>query len=114
MLAAVLLVSLAGGRGYCAEGGAAGSDEKAGTITSADKPAGLTAEQKRTLAHHLAKWWLPILLLLIIFVVVLMVVTRAMKLWVLGRGRPVKFDPVDDVWSQAKDKQEGPRKKTDK
>jgi hypothetical protein len=54
---------------------------------------------------------MPILLLLVIFVVLLMVSARAFRMWVLGRQKPVKFDPVDDVWSQAKDVQNRKGKK---
>lgn len=58
----------------------------------------ITHEQKRFGLRTFARIWMPILLLLIIFVVVLMVVNRRLRLWVLGRRRPVKFKPVEDLW----------------
>lgn len=110
MFAVVLVVSGIADRGYSAENGSDPSEQKSVSPAQPDKPGGLTPEQKRTYAHLLAKWWLPILLLLIIFVVLLMVVTRAMKLWVLDRKQEVKFDAVDDVWSQASDKHKDEKK----
>jgi len=77
-----------------------GVDTDTGAVSKPQQSTGLTPEQKRTYARLFARWWLPTLLLLIIFVVVLMVVTRTLKNWVLGRSRPVRFDPVKDVWSQ--------------
>ena len=55
-------------------------------------------EQKRTYARLFARIWLPVLLLLIVFVVLLMVVTRHLRLWVLGRHGQVKFGPTEDLW----------------
>jgi hypothetical protein len=113
--AALLAVALAGTLLYGSESAPAGSDGTgtAGTtVAKTEKPAELTPEQKRTYAHLLAKWWMPTLLLIIIFIVVLMVVTRALRMWILGRSKPVKFNPVEDVWSQAKDvKRTGKKKK---
>ena len=109
-----MILCLAAGSGY----GAADDPDKSGTASGAvvktEKPGALTPEQKKSLAHMLARYVLPVLLLLIIFVVILMVLTRAFRLWVLGRGRPVKFDPVDDLWSQAKDEHPRKEKKTGK
>jgi hypothetical protein len=102
MVATALIVGAVGAGGY--------ADDEGPTVKP-EKPGGFTLDQKRKYAHLLGRYWLPTLLLLIIFVVVLMVVTRALRLWVLGRGRPVKFDKVEDVWSQAKDNQGKPGKR---
>ena len=71
-----------------------------------DEPGEITHEQKKSYLRTLARIWLPILLLLVIFVVVLMVVSRRLRLWVLGRWRSVKFDPVEDLWWKKDEKNE--------
>ena len=104
-----LMLGLAGVPAY---GEQSGADLSApGTADKPDKSGGLTREQKRTYARLLAKYWLPTLLLLVILVVMLMVATRALKRWLLDRDRPVKFDPVEDVWSQAENKSDKREKK---
>ena len=99
---AVMLVLPPGQRAYGPEPAIEEEHLTAGASEGSDESAGLmTPEQRRSYARVFAQTWLPILLLLIIFVVLLMVVTRHLKLWVLGRQRPVKFKPVDDVWWQS-------------
>jgi hypothetical protein len=107
----VLMPGVAGARAYGADSGADVSAPEPATVDKPEKPGGLTLEQKRTYARLLAKYWLPTLLLLVIFVVMLMVVTRALKRWLLDRDRPVKFDPIEDVWSQAENKSDKRKKK---
>lgn len=106
-----LMLGLAGAPAYGEQSGADVSAPAPVTIDKPDKPSGLTPEQKRTYARLLAKYWLPMLLLLVVFVVMFMVSTRALKRWLLDRDRPVKFDPVEDVWSQAENKADKREKK---
>jgi hypothetical protein len=73
--------------------------------TPGTERAGMDPEARRSYARMLARMWLPILLLLIIFVALLMVISRRLRLWVLRRNRPVKFDRVDDVWWKKRNEQ---------
>ena len=75
----------------------ASSDEEIKPSDPADTGE-ITHQQKRSYLRTFARIWMPIMLLLIIFVVVLMAVSRHLRLWVLGRWRPVKFEPVEDLW----------------
>ena len=109
--ALALMLGPAGARAYGEQSGADRPALKLATADKSDKPSGLTPEQKKTYARLLAKYWLPTLLLIVVFVVMLMVVTRALKRWLLDRDRPVKFDPVEDVWSQAENKSDKRKKK---
>lgn len=70
----------------------------------------MTPAQKKSYLGKWARASLLIVLIAVIFVVVLMVVSRRMRLWVLGRDRPVTFGPVEDLWWQ-KDKPESPDRK---
>ena len=111
IILAMVVLGFTGGRVHADAADSDKSGAATGSVTKGEKPGGLTAEQKKSYARFLARWVMPILLLLVIFVVLVMVSSRAFRMWILGRQKPVKFGPVNDVWSQAKDVQNRKGKK---